>query len=163
MFRLFIFLSLPLKARRVYNHAEMRPSLFAADNDGSSKRASPLEGRRDGAHRISDIWRRLGMSGEALGMSGVARRSLARTYAIGAVFIGAICTIDLITVHHEEPQYGLAAPILWEGSSGLTALLFLWIPWLAYRAAPAAAAASSSRPFQQLAPRSAPRRRAAAT
>jgi hypothetical protein len=119
--------------------AEMRPSLFAADRDGSSRRASPQEGRRDGPRRISDVWRWLGMGGEASGTSGVARRSLARSYAVAAVGVGAICAIDFITVHREEPQYGLAAPIIWEGSSALTVLLFLWIPWLASRVAPVAA------------------------
>ena len=79
------------------------------------------------------------MSGEASGTSGVARRSLARSYAVAAVGVGAICMIDLITIHHEEPHYGLAALTLWEGSSALTVLLFLWIPWLASYVAPLAA------------------------
>jgi hypothetical protein len=114
----------------------MRPSLFAADRDDSCKRASPLEGRRDGARRIGDAWRWLGMTGEALGTGGVARRSLARRYPIAAIAIGAVCAINVITDYHGEPRYGLAAPILWEGSSGLTVLLFLWIPWLASCVAP---------------------------
>jgi hypothetical protein len=114
----------------------MRPTVFAADRDDSSKRASPQEGRRDGARRIGDVWRWLGLSGEALGTSGVARRSLGRSYAIVAIVVGVACTIHVITIHHEEPRYGLAAPILWEGSSGLAILLFLWIPWLACRVAP---------------------------
>ena len=35
-----------------------------------------------------------------------------------------------------EPQFGLAAPILWQGSSWFTLILFLWIAWIAYRIAP---------------------------
>ncbi len=115
----------------------MRPSLFAADRDGSSRRASPLEARRDGAHRFGDVWRWLGISGETCGASGVARRrAFLYGYAIAAVAAAAVCAINLITTHYEEPQYGLAAPILWEGSSWLTLILFFWIVWLAYRIAP---------------------------
>jgi hypothetical protein len=114
----------------------MRSGLFAADCNDSSKRAPPLEGRRDGARRISDAWRWLGMSGEVLGTGGVARRSLWRRYPIAAIAVGAICAINVVTDYHGEPRYGLAAPILWEGSSGLTVLLFLWIPWLASCVAP---------------------------
>jgi hypothetical protein len=114
----------------------MRLGLFAADRDDSSKRTSPLEGRRDGARRIGDGWRWLGMSGEASGTGGGACRSLAHRYPIAAIVVVAICAINVVTDYHAEPRYGLAAPILWEGSSGLTVLLFLWIPWLASRVAP---------------------------
>jgi len=117
----------------------MRPSLSAAaKRDKSSRRAVPQEERGDGARRMSDVWRWLGMSGDALGTTGVARRTLIYGYAVVAVPAGAINIVDVITTRHDEPQYGLAAPILWEGSSWLTLILFLWIPWIAYRIAPLA-------------------------
>ncbi|MBV8193224.1 MAG: hypothetical protein JO339_38805 [Alphaproteobacteria bacterium] len=59
------------------------------------------------------------MSGEALGTGGVARRSLLRRYPIAAIVVGAVSAINAITDYHGEPRYGLAAPILWKGSSGL--------------------------------------------
>jgi hypothetical protein len=76
------------------------------------------------------------MSGDALGTSGVARRALIYGYAGAATSAGAVSILDVITTRHDEPQYGLAAPILWQGSSWLTLILVLWIPWIAYRIAP---------------------------
>ncbi|WP_158814171.1 LytTR family DNA-binding domain-containing protein [Methylocapsa sp. S129] len=87
-------------------------------------------------HPMGDVWQWLGMSGDALGTSGVARRTLLYCYAVAVAMVGAINAINVITTHHEQPQYGLAAPILWEGSSGLAFILFLWIPWVACRIAP---------------------------
>ena len=71
-----------------------------------------------------------------MGTSGVARRTLLYCYAVAVVVVGARSIIDVITIRHEQPQYGLAAPIIWEGSSWLTFILFLWIAWIAYRIAP---------------------------
>jgi len=85
---------------------------------------------------MGDVWQWLGMSGDALGVSGVARRALLYGYAVVAVPAGAVNIVDVITTRHDEPQYGLAAPILWQGSSWLSLILFLWIPWFAYRIAP---------------------------
>jgi hypothetical protein len=117
----------------------MRPSLSAAaKRDKSSKNAVPQEERGDDARRMGDVWRWLGISGDALGTTGVARRALIYGYAVVAVPAGAINIVDVITLRHDEPQYGLAAPILWQGSSWLTLILFLWIPWMAYRIAPLA-------------------------
>ena len=67
--------------------------------------------------RIGDFWQRLGLSGEVLGTSRIARRTLRYCYAVAVVVVGAVATIDGITLRHEEPQYGLVAPIIWEGSS----------------------------------------------
>jgi DNA-binding LytR/AlgR family response regulator len=78
----------------------------------------------------------LGISGEALGTTGVARRTFFYCYATAVVVVGGVCAINLITTRHEAPQYGLIAPIIWEGTSWLTFVLFLWIAWIAYRVAP---------------------------
>jgi DNA-binding LytR/AlgR family response regulator len=76
------------------------------------------------------------MSGEAFGTNSVARRTLLYCYVNAIVVVGAVCAINVLTTRHEEPQYGLAAPLVWEGSSWFTFILFLWIPWIAYRIAP---------------------------
>jgi len=73
-----------------------------------------------------------------MGTSGVTRRTLLYCYAIAAVGVGGVATINVITMRHEEPQYGAIAPIIWEGSSWLTFILFLWIVWIGYRIAPIA-------------------------
>jgi hypothetical protein len=115
----------------------MRPDLSAtAERDRSSRRAVPQEERGDGARRMGDIWRWLGMSGDPLGTDGVARRAVLYSYAVVAVSAGVVNIVDVITSRHDRPQYGLAAPIIWQGSSWLTLLLVLWIPWIAYRIAP---------------------------
>jgi hypothetical protein len=119
---------------------DMRPNVSApADRDRSPRRAPPTEGRRDDVLRIGDFWQRLGLSGEVLGTSRIPRRTLRYCYAVAVVAVGAVATIDGITLSHEQPRYGLAAIIIWEGSSWLTFILFLWIAWIAYRIAPLAA------------------------
>jgi hypothetical protein len=113
----------------------MRPSLSAsAERDNSSRRVPPREARGDGARRIGDFWQWIGLNGEALGTSGIARRTL-----LHFVVVGARSTINIITIRHEQPQYGLAAPIIWDGLNWLTFILFRWIAWIAYRIAPLAA------------------------
>ena len=84
--------------------------------------------------RIGDIWQGLGISGDKSGTDGW-RTFLYGLAAIAAV-VGAVNIVNVITIGHEQPQYGLAGPIVWEGSSWLTFLLFAWIPWLARRLVP---------------------------
>jgi hypothetical protein len=118
----------------------MKPSVSAsAERESSSRRAPRSEGRGDEARRVGDFWQWLGLSGEALGTSRIARRTLRYCYAVAVVAVGAVATIDGITISHEQPRYGLAAMIIWEGSSWLTFILFLWIAWIAYRIAPLSA------------------------
>jgi hypothetical protein len=116
----------------------MEPSPAPSADRGSPTHALPSEGRGDRARRISDVWQWLGTSGNPLGTNGVARRTLLYCYAIAIVVVGAVSAINVITTHHEAPQFGLAAPIIWEGTSWLTFNLFLWIGWIAYRLAPLA-------------------------
>ena len=79
------------------------------------------------------------MSGDLSGTSGVAGRTLLYCYVVGAVVVGVVNVVNVITIVHEEPQFGLAAPVIWEGTSWLTFVLFLWIAWIAYRLAPLSA------------------------
>ena len=95
-----------------------------------------LKGRSDGARRIRDIWQWLGMSGDALGTNGTLKRTFLYAYAAAATLVAAVNALNLITMSHEEPQLGLAGPLVWEGSSWLSLVAFFWIPWIGYRVAP---------------------------
>jgi hypothetical protein len=104
--------------------------------DVSSRTALAREEPRVGPRRIGDIWQWLGMSGDALGASGTLKRTFLTTFAVAAVMVGVVNTINVITILHEDPDAGVMGPVIWEGSSWLTLLLFLWIPWIGYRLAP---------------------------
>ncbi len=101
--------------------------------------------RGDGKRRRGDVWLRRGMSGDAAGTNGNARQVLAYGFVIAAVLVGAVNIINIITIQHDDPQLGLLAPVIWEGTSWVTILLFLWIPWLAWRVAP-----PTARPYWRL-------------
>jgi hypothetical protein len=68
--------------------------------------------------------------------SGIVRSTLLYGYMVAMVAVGTVNTINVITVRQESPQIGLAAPIIWEGSSWVTFILFLWIAWIGYSVAP---------------------------
>jgi hypothetical protein len=89
-----------------------------------------------GPRGIGDIWQWLGISGDALGTSGTLRRTFFYAFAAAAVMVAAVNAINVITIAHERPQDGVLGPIVWEGSSWVTLILFFWIPWIAYRIAP---------------------------
>ena len=78
----------------------------------------------------------LGIGGDPLGTSGRPWRTFRYSLAAAAVLVGVVNTINVITIQHEDPGVGLAAPVIWEGTSAVTLLLFLWIPWLAWALAP---------------------------
>jgi LytTr DNA-binding domain len=76
------------------------------------------------------------MSGDALGTSGTLRRTFLYGFAAAAVMVAAVNAINVITVAHDQPEAGVLGPVIWEGSSWITLMLFFWIPWIAYRIAP---------------------------
>jgi hypothetical protein len=76
------------------------------------------------------------MSGDALGTSGVARRTFLYAFAAAAVMVAAVNAINVITLAHSEPRDGVLAPAIWEGTSWVSLMAFFWIPWAAYRLAP---------------------------
>jgi hypothetical protein len=98
--------------------------------------SAQLKGAGDGARRMGDVWQWLGMSGDALGTNGTLRRTFLYAFAAAATMVAAINALNVITMGHEEPQLGLAAPLVWEGSSWVSLILFFWIPWIGYRLAP---------------------------
>ncbi len=76
------------------------------------------------------------MSGALSGTDGTGWLAFLYTLAAVALIVGTINIVDVITIAHERPQYGLAGPIVWEGSSWVTWLAFTWIAWVAFRLAP---------------------------
>jgi hypothetical protein len=96
----------------------------------------PVKGAWAVGRRIGDVWQGLGTNGVASGTSGERLRAFLYGWAALALIVGAVNVIDVITILHEQPQDGLAGPIVWEGSSWITYVLFDWIPWLALALAP---------------------------
>ena len=90
----------------------------------------------DGPCRIGDIWQRLGLSGLFFGTDGIARRTFRASYIGAAVIVGVINTLNVISAEHDLPRVNPIEPVIWEGSSWLTVIAFLWIVWLAWRVAP---------------------------
>jgi hypothetical protein len=90
----------------------------------------------DAARRIGDVWQRFGASGAPSGTSGEGWKTFLAALAVAAVVAGLINFINVITTLHEEPRDGLLGPLIWEGSSWLTLMAVLWIPFLAWRIAP---------------------------
>lgn len=82
--------------------------------------------------RVIRQW--LGTNGALLGTSGHGRSTLIYSFSAIAVLVAAINAINVIS--DQESGLGLAWPLLWEGSSWLSLLAFLWIPWIAWRSAP---------------------------
>ena len=92
--------------------------------------------RRDSGHWIGDVLRRLGTNGTLLGTNGAGWRVFFVTFAIAAVVVGVVDTINVVTRLHEQPRLSLAESIIWEATSWLTWLGFLWVGWLAFRLGP---------------------------
>jgi hypothetical protein len=78
----------------------------------------------------------LGTSGAVLGTDGRTRMIFFYSFSAIAVLVAAVNAINVIS--DQESGLALAGPLIWEGSSWLSLLLFFWIPWLAWRWAPLA-------------------------
>lgn len=76
----------------------------------------------------------LGMSGAIFGIGGRIERTFAYSLVAIAVLVGVVNILNVITLEHATHSF--AGPFVGEGSSWVTLLLFLWIPWLAWRWAP---------------------------
>jgi hypothetical protein len=53
-----------------------------------------------------------------------------------AAVVALVNTLDVITIAHNQPGLGLAAPILWEFTGGITVLPAALIPWFLMKAVP---------------------------
>ena len=107
-------------------------------SDTSQSEAAPKAVKAPWAdgRAIGDIWQRLGTNGAGLGTSGEQLRAFLYGWVALALIVGAVNAINVITILHEQPQDGVAGPIVWEGSSWVTFVLFDWIPWLALALVP---------------------------
>jgi len=76
------------------------------------------------------------MGGDALGTSGTLKRTFLIAFAAATTMVAAVNTLNVITMSHEQPQLGLAGPLVWEASSWISLIVFFWIPWIGYRLAP---------------------------
>lgn len=85
---------------------------------------------------LRDVWRKAGTSGDAPGTGGLPRHTFAYAFASAGVMVAAVNALNVISDTRDIPDAGLAAPIVWEASSWLSLMCFLWIPWTAWRIAP---------------------------
>lgn len=76
----------------------------------------------------------LGTNGTVLRTGGKTQLTLFYSFAAIAVLVAVINAINVIS--DQESGQALAGSVVWEGSSWLSLLLFLWIPWTAWRWAP---------------------------
>jgi hypothetical protein len=74
------------------------------------------------------------------GEESVTKRRLRRIFlcsvAIAATTAGVVNTLNVIQRLHDNPGSSVAAPIVAEGSSWITFVLFFWIPWICWLRAP---------------------------
>jgi len=96
----------------------------------------PAEEPGEDQRRIGDIWQRLGLSGLFFGTDGSHRQAFIYAYAVAALLVTAINTLNVMSILHDMPHLNPLEPLIWEGSSWLTLLAFFWIVWLAWRLAP---------------------------
>lgn len=110
------------------------PATF--EREQSLRLALPGEGAGD-QPRPKSVWRQwVGISGAESGTSGTLVRTFLYSLAIAAVVVAVVNASNVLTWMHDRPGSSLGTPIVAEGTSGLTILLFFWIPWIAWLAAP---------------------------
>ena len=102
----------------------------------SSPPPAPAKAQGGLARRIGDIWQWLGISGDAIGTSGIRRRTFLYAFGVAAVVVAAINTLNMITDYHELHHIDWREPLIWEGSSWITLMAVFWIIWIGYRLAP---------------------------
>lgn len=78
----------------------------------------------------------LGTSGAIFGTSGGAGRTQSYSFVTIAVLAGVVNIINVITIQHDDAAQAAWIPLLTEGSSWISLIVFLWIPWAAWRVAP---------------------------
>jgi len=98
--------------------------------------ALPAKAPRDRSRRIGDVWQWLGISGDGPGTGGISRRTFWYAYFITAVVAGVVNLLNVLTISHDRPGLDLLEPVIWEGSSWLSLLVFFWIAWVFWRLAP---------------------------
>lgn len=98
--------------------------------------AVPPKGGWADPRPIGYVRQPVGTSGTAAGTSGGGWPGFGYTTALTAAIVAVIDVLNVITRQHDEPQWGLAGPIVWEATSWVALMAFVWIPWIGYRLAP---------------------------
>ena len=75
-------------------------------------------------------------SRKASGTDGYDLRVLVAGVVALGIFTAVINVLDVISIAHGEPQYGVFWPVIWEGSAGLAILPAALIPWVLLKYAP---------------------------
>jgi hypothetical protein len=108
----------------------------AMSNPTSSSPPVPAKATGGVTRRIGDIWQWFGISGDAVGTSGILRRTFLYAFGVAAVVVAAINTLNMITDYHGMHRIDWREPLIWEGSSWITLMAVFWITWVGYRLAP---------------------------
>lgn len=83
-----------------------------------------------------DVRQGPGTGGVLFGTNGRGRQTFVYAFIAIAVLVGTINAINIITLQNSDPDHSFVGPLVWEGSSWVTLLLSVWVPWLAWRLAP---------------------------
>jgi hypothetical protein len=86
--------------------------------------------------RLRGLWRGVGLSGTRSGTNDEALRSFLWGLLAIVVLVAGFNFVNVTSILHDRPGISLAVPIIDEGSSWFTFVLFAFIPFLALRAAP---------------------------
>ncbi len=83
-----------------------------------------------------DQRKRSGSGGRGKGTSGIARDAFLRGFVAILLSSFIVESLAVITAYHAAPERGLGPPLIGEGTSWLSFLTVMWIPWWAFRVAP---------------------------
>lgn len=99
--------------------------------------AASAQSARAGWPGLRGLWSGAGTSGALSGTSGKAEiRAFWWGMAAIAVLVAAFNSVNVMSVLHDRPDLPPIEPIIWEGSSWVTFMLFAPIGWGALRIAP---------------------------
>jgi hypothetical protein len=105
--------------------------------DENPSGGAPAQPARAGWPGLRALWPRAGISGDPFGTSGRAEiRAFWLGMAAVALLVGAFNTVNVMSVLHDRPALEPIQPIIWEGSSWVTFMLFAPIGWVALKLAP---------------------------
>lgn len=106
------------------------------EQDHISRLPPVAEAPGGGRRRRWDWPAAFGMKSPSPGTSGDLRKAF--WFGLGAqgLVVGAINTIDVITIAHNQPGLGLIAPIVWEGTAGVMVVVAALLPWFLMRWVP---------------------------
>jgi hypothetical protein len=107
-----------------------------AEGPTSAKPLLPWEWAGCRLRAIGVVRQWFGLNGDFFGPNGRLKQTFVYSLGITAATVGAINALNVIAILHESPRLNIMEPMIWEGSSWLTFVLFLWVVWVAWRMAP---------------------------